>query len=836
MPTLRDASRHSLVADVVVGLRQLNKHRAVSAAAILSLGLAIGATTAAFRLVDAVLLRPMPVADPAGLFVVATTFLDAEKKLDLEEIVDYPTYRRYSEAAGDRAELMALGGAYRTSLTFEPDGTPEQAYRQHVSGNVFPSFGLRPAIGRLLSPADDLVPGGHPVAVLSDDYWRRRFGRDPDAVGQRFRMGSRTYEIVGVAPSGFTGTEPGVLTDVFLPAMMNADAINNPNWSWLRIWARPRPGVAPEQVRDVLHAAYMQEHRRNVEKMARDTPREAVDALLSREVRLIAAGTGASRTQRTYRRPLTFLAALVVIVLVIACVNVANLRTAQAAARAREMAIRVSLGAGRARLVRMLLVESALVSAAAMTVGWLFAWPAAPFVVSLLAPPEEPVRLAMEVDWRAVLFGALVALGVTSLFGVLPAIRASAVHPAAALRDGRYQPSHARLMRWLVAAQIAFCVFVLFVASLFVATFDRLSARPLGFSSDRLLVVKIENRGPAQPPAVWASVTEHLRQTPGVSSAAFAGWAPLSGNRWSGYAGVPGRPVENVLTYMLDVVPGYFETMGTAIISGRDFRPGDLPPRADPQGRPMGGVGIVNEAFARQYFDGGSPIGRLATRRVTRELDAPMEIVGLVPDAVYYDVRETMRPTVYVPIEDRSGGSLIVRTTGDPAALVPALRNELSRARPDFTVADTQLQRAVVRRQMLRERLLATLSLFFAAVALLLAGVGLYGVLNHAVVRQRHEIGVRLALGARTSHIVGRVTSELLGMTALGVAAGVIAGLSSARIVESLLFQVTATDASTLATPVLTLVSTAIVATIPPAIRAARTDPAETLRGSPVLN
>ncbi|MGH7554092.1 MAG: FtsX-like permease family protein, partial [Longimicrobiales bacterium] len=453
----------------------------------------------------------------------------------------------------------------------------------------------------------------------------------------------------------------------------------------------------------------------------------------------------------------------------------------------------------------------------------------APFVVSMLAPPEDPVRLILGFDWRSLAFGVALTLLVTFLFGLAPALRASAVKPISALKGGEDPHARRSLMKSLIAAQTAFCVLVLFVAGLFVATLERLSNRPLGFSPERVVVLATDVRGARQPPEIWAQVVDHLRQVPGVGSVSMAGWPLLTGNRWTGSVRVAGRAVDSRSPYFLDVAPGFFETMRIGRIDGRDFRPGDAPPRLQGD-TPSPGVGIVNEAFARTYFDGQSPVGKTVDALGAKNAIARVQIVGYVRDAVYASVRELIRPTVYVPMEGRSDCALLVRTSGDPLALAPVLRREISRVRSEFRVRNIGLQSALLRHQMVRERLLAALSLFFAIVALLLASIGLYGVLNYSVIQRRREIGIRMALGARSTDLVRRVSTQALGMLCLGSLIGVAGGLASGRFVATLLFEVKSTDVGMVMAPILTLAAAAVVAALPPAIRAVRVDPAQTLR------
>jgi len=819
----------ALSSDAIFGWRQLNKRRAASAAAILSLALAIGATTAVFRLVDAVLLRTLPVAEPERLSYLATSLIDREGRPDYRDDFDYPTFRKYRDLVADRADLMVVGVATRQDAIFPPSDEPERINRQFLSGNVFGVFGLQPALGRLLTPNDDVTPGAHPVAVLSYDFWTRRLARAPDVVGKTFRIGNERFEIVGVAPKGFIGTEPGELTDVFVPAMMNAQAINSPGWSWFRIWMRPKPGWATDQVLHPLQAAFLREHEERAQSFDADTPREVINLYMNQKLRLMPAAVGASDLQKQYRRPLLILGVLVALVLLVACANVGNLLTGQAAARAREMALRVSIGAGRGRLIQLVLVESALLAAFASAVGAMFAWWSAPFVISMLRMPEDPVRVVLNAGWRELTFGAALALFVTLLFGLAPALRASAIQPVSALKGGEDPHSRRRLMSGLLAAQMAFCVLVQFVAGLFVTTFQRLSTRPLGFSYEHVLVMDASGGG-EHPLGTWMQVADELRQTPGVEAVSLAGWPLLSGNGWTSNVRVPGRALEARSPYFLNVSPGFFETMRIAMLDGRDFRPGDIAPHLSGPGKAVPGVGIVNETFARTYFDGQNPVGRRVDVSQGKDISASMEIVGYVRDAAYRNMREPIRPTVYVPHGSRRNSTFLVRTAGNPLALAPLLRRRVSESRTDFRVRTIQPQSNFVRWHLLRERLLAALSSFFAIVALVLAAVGLYGVLNYSVTQRRREIGIRMALGAGSAQVVRGVTAGLIGVVSLGLLIGLAGGVACGRFVESLLFEVKSADPGAVVTPLLTLVGAGLLAALAPAIRAVQIDPAQTLR------
>src|SRR5579863_5719881 len=417
--SLREASRDvrllpwldSLRADAVFGWRQLMKRKVTSAAAILSLALGIGACTSAFRLIDALLLRPLPVASPERLYALARqgdSLVDG--KPSSFDGWAYPVFRLMRDAVKDQAELIAISYAQRMDLTYKSDQEMEKAYLQYVSGSMFGAFGLRPALGRLLTANDDRKPGAHPYAVLSFDYWSRRFGRDPKVIGRTFRMGDRLFEIVGVGPEPFTGTETGTVTGIFVPTMMHPGATRD-DWTWLRTLAVTKPGVSLEPLRaklDAISRAFEYERAKGFTGM----PKKSIDRFLAQTVMLEPAAAGVSGLQSDYRQSLASLGVLVSLVLLIACANVANLMTAQAAARAREMALRVSIGAGRWRLVQLVLVEAAWIGVMAAGVGFGLAWWSAPFIVSRINPSGDPARLFLPADWRVLGFGLILTVSV----------------------------------------------------------------------------------------------------------------------------------------------------------------------------------------------------------------------------------------------------------------------------------------------------------------------------------------------------------------------------------------------------------------------------------------
>lgn len=820
----------SLRADVVLGWRRLVQSKVTSLAAILSLALAIGACTATFRLVDSLLLRPLPVTGADRLYVVAFQSPGAvDGKLVVYDSSSYPMFERMRAVAQGDAELFAVSYAARTDLTYASDEETERAYRQFVSGNMFPVFGLQPALGRLFSSSDDVTPGAHPSAVLSHDYWTRRFGGDPKVIGRTFRMGGALYEIAGVASAGFTGTETGTMTDIFVPMMMADPAsLKSSNNFWLRTLAVVHPGTNPERLSQKLLAIFRAIQLERAKGFTGMTKRE-LDRYFQETMLLEPAASGRSNLQRDYRQPLIALGALVALVLLIACANVANLMTARAAARDREMALRVSIGAGRRRLVQLVLVESALLAVLATGCGAVFAWWAAPVVVQRIASFGDPSRLDLSGDWRTLAFTLALTLLVTALFGLPPALRASAIRPVTSLKEGRDPQARNRLMHVLIGVQVAFCFLVLFASGLFIATFDRLANQPLGYSPDRIVNLESLTRT-AVTPVYWDQVADQLRNVPGVEAVAMSAWPVMSGESRVSFVSINGAAPADVLADWMPVSAGWIGAMKIPLLDGRDFRVDDTAPA----------VAIVNQSFNRQYLDGANPIGKFFELVDSKGGRVRAQIVGLVGDARNRDrMSLPIRPTFYMPLRRSSGGALlqaveratfVVRSGGgDPQGLAGALRRAVAAAHPGFRVSNVRTQGEIIASTTMRERLLAMLALFFSVVAMLLAVVGLYGVLDYSVLQRRREIGIRLAIGAASGDVARRVAGEALATVLVGLIAGMLVGIVCARYVESMLYQVRG-DLGAMAVPCVSILSVALVATIPAVIRAVRIDPVTMLR------
>lgn len=816
----------SLVRDVRLSMRTLRKNAVVTAAALVSLALAVGACVAAFSLVEALILRPLPVRQPEGLIYLAFPTYTSERPES--DTFNDPLFVRLRQGAREYVDLFAMSTQVNRPARFDgPGSEKEQVRTQYVSGDAFEKLGVTSAVGRVITAQDDERPGAHPVAVVSHAFWLRRFGGDPAIIGRWFALEDRPFQIVGVAASRFTGIEPGRPTDVWLPyAMYNPRAFGNPFFNWFRVIGRPKTNVRAEQARSVLQAAFTGFRRENAQGFGGNPSPEIIRRFLDAPLYMRSAANGPSPLRRQFERPLWILAAIAALVLLIAGSNIANLFLARTAAREHEMALRLSIGASRGRLIQHVLVESALLSGAACVLGFVFAAVAAPAVVAMLGSIENPVHLDLHVNWRVAAFAAGLALATTALFGLAPALRASGVAPMTVLKAGGARSSRRlAVMRPFVMIQVAFGVIVLFVGDLLVLSFARLSHVNPGFAASDVLLVSVETVrrvSAVEQRRALLEVLDRVRNVPGVQAVSAAEFNVL-GRAWTHNVRVPGTEHETIEATMAPVMPGYFETMKIPVLAGRAFASRDLESNSP-------AVMMVNEAFARRYFGRESAVGRSFEGRFFEgDTAARYEIVGVVADA-RYDLRQPAAPTLYILLPLRTNGTIHVRVAGDPLTLASRLREEIRAANPLFRVTSVGTQSAVVDQTLVRERLLARLSGFFAVVGLVLAAVGLYGVLSYSVVERTREIGIRIALGARQLRVIRTVLADAGGSALAGIACGLAGGLYLSRFVESLLFEVTPLEFWSIALPMGTLLLAALFAAALPAWRAARVDPVIALR------
>jgi putative ABC transport system permease protein len=823
---LRETSRdvrllpwlESLGRDLRLGVRLLRKDAVVSLAAIASLGLAIGACTAAFALIDALILRQLPVKDPYAL--VRLNREGAQDEPEFAHTFSYPQFERVRDALSGRMDTFSMSEqSMRQAVLPDAGGAEEKVETQYVSGNAFNALGVRAALGRLLMPDDDVSPGGHQVAVISHAFWTRRLGGAPAVLGQWIAIEQKPFQIVGVAQAGFTGGQPGFLTDVWIPNMMfQRESLRSPRWNWLQIWIRVPPGDTRETVEAMVKTTLL-----NAEGITKAETEQRGKKVAEAAVSVVDASTGVSPVRRLFRRPLLALAVIVGIVLLIACSNIANLLLARGAARTREMALRASIGAGRGRLIQQVLLESSVLTLAATVFGVLCANLAVPLLVGMLTTNEDPVYIEAGLDWRVVTFVAALGCLTTMIFGLVPALRAASTRlgEATAVSSHRYT-AHAGAARWLVAMQIAFSLMILFVAGLLLRSFDRLLAVDLGFNPNQVTLLSIEMRDrlePAQAREIGRQVVARVQSLSGVESASMSGWALFRGWSWGNDVGLPSG--ERAPTSRLAVSPGFFRTMQARVLDGREFQPADIE-ATNPL--PV----IVNEAFARKYFPSARAVGQvLSATQNGRPLS--YTIVGIVADVRDRAVRGPVGPYLY-SLQTDPAAAMQVRSSLDPRTLADRVRSELSGIHPSLRLVDVTRQSALVMNTLLRERLLAVLSGFFAALGLALAAVGLYGVTSFAVVRRTREIGIRVTLGAQAPAIVRSVIGGILLAVTGGIVIGLVGGIYFSGFVRTFLFETEPSSLSSLALPVICLLIVACVAAWSPARRATRIDPAEALR------
>ncbi|HEY1947711.1 MAG TPA: ABC transporter permease [Bryobacteraceae bacterium] len=810
------AGLESMLQDVRYAWRGMRKNPAFAVTAVLSLGLAIGANTAIYSVVDAAILRPLPVPEPERLFTLGWPGIEepGSETSPERDVFGYSLYQQLRVAAGDSARLALFSYPNRIAAQGpNPNAPVERIIRQFVSGDAFAILQVPPALGRVFSSDDDRVPGGHPVAVLSHDYWRRRFHADPAVIGRRLQIDGKNYYVIGVAREGFFGIEPGKFVDVWLPAMMyDKDALINSNFGWFRIAGRLAPGVTREQVQARLQPSFHVFQEDSVKRNA--TMPLAVQKQYRKLVLHVHPGaTGPSGFRTTFTRPLWIVLGAAVGILLIACANVASLLLARFTARAAEMAMRVSLGAGRRRLMRQLLTESLLLSAMAGVLGWVAARMVAPVLVSWLSKESDPVRFALAMDTRVLLFCVAVSTLAAVFFGLLPAWQATGAQPIGALRGTSGQAGKLRMGRFCVGLQVAFAFCLVMAGASFLFSLRNLFAINPGFDAHGVAVLSFNNDSRDTPEQLRGAIAT----LPGIQAAAVASWAIFNNSGWGTQVILPGKALSERKENFYSISPGYFTALRTPLLSGRDFE------RHDTQETKMVPT-IVNQAFARRYFGGENALGR-TFQRASGESH---QIIGIAADAHYYDLRHEPPPLIYAPIGGANYFALYVRSTldvGSVARLVERESRTMGMRVQEITTLDT-----LVGNTLLREKLLAGIGGVFAFLGLLLAAIGLFGLLNYSVARRTKEIGIRAALGARRGELVLLVLKDLGAMVGTGLLAGLAGSLGLMTFLQSLLFGIKAADPLVIATAMSIFLFAAFAAGALPANRAAGVDPMVALR------
>ena len=820
--------------DLRLAVRSLRATPIVTAVAVLSLALGIGANTAMFSLVDSLILRALPVREPQRLAILTDRPPQAEWWTNpiWEAIRDRHVFGRAFAWSTQQFDLATRGESRPV------DGI-------YASGGMFDTLGIQPMLGRTLRESDDRRGGGEdgPVAMIGYGFWQRQYGGAADAVGRSLTLNGVRFTIVGVTPPDFFGPDIGRSVDVTLPLSCEAlirgkeSMLDRRSTWWLTVMVRLDPSQTTETATAALRGLQPQVRE---ETLPPEWPPAEQSRYLKDPFTLVAGATGVSLLRERYERPLVTIMIVVSLVLLIACANIANLLLARATARRHEWSVRLALGASRWRLVRLLLTESLLLSALGAACGVLVARWGGQLLVRQLTNQASKVFLDLAINGRVLGFTTAVAILAALVFGTVPAFRAADAAPIDALKEhawGAAGDARIGLASGLVVAQVALSLMLVVAAGLLVRTFASLASVRLGFESDRVLLVSMNTMRTETPPeqriALYERVRDAVASTPGVASATVSVVSPVGGMTWttriqaSGGVEVPER---QRLSNFNAILPGWLATYGTALEAGRDITDRDT--ATSPR------VALVNEAFVRRFFNGGNPIGR-AVQQVMFTSTAPREIVGVVADAVYRSVREPVPPTMYVPLAQFDARpqspapaqvTLAMRpASGPPSLLARSVAAAIAGVNPDLSLAFRLLSEQVSA-SLAQERLVAVLSTFFGALALLLAALGLYGVTAYEVARRRAEIGIRLALGAPPATVVRLVLARVARLVGIGVVVGAVASAWASKFVAALLYGLQPRDPLTFVGAAVTLAAVGAVAGWLPAHRASRIDPAEVLR------
>jgi predicted permease len=825
--------------DLKLALRVFWKNPAFAAIVVLTLALGSGANTAIFTLLDQVMLRALPVERPDRLVVLhAPGPFSGWSEVNSDTVI--PMSHPMFEGLRDRTPAFAGVLAHApASIHLTLKDATERVNGDMVSGGFFQVLGLRAAHGRLFTPDDDRVPSGHPVVVLGHGLFERSFGGDPAAVGRTVNINNHPMTIVGVAPRGFNGVEVGSAVDVYVPLAMQQEV--QPTWGkrlgdwrsrWLTAMARLKDGVPPSEASAAANLVYsqlLQEDWAHI-KGGSDTFRTR---FFKKTLTLLPGGRGTSGMRDQSGTPLLVLMGMVGLVLLIACANVASLLLTRATSRHKETAVRLALGAGRLRLVRLHLVESMALSLAGGLVGLQLAYWVGQALVRALPFSDATRTLSAAPDWRVGLFTLGLSVIAGMGFGLVPALRASRADLAPALKSeaSSVVGGTFRLRKGLVVAQVALSLLLLIGAGLFTRSLMNLRALDPGFQPDRLFAFDVDPARSGQDfttrVATLGRIQGELGGEPGVASASAAAVTLMSNSnssstvRVEGYEAKEGEDMNPSFNY---VAPGFFETVGLPLVAGRDLSETDV------LGAPP--VAVVNEVFARYYFKNENPVGRrFGLGRRGEGYD--VEIVGVVRDGKAASMREEPRRFVYVPYaqEESVGGlTYYVRSTVESDSFGAQLRAAVGRVDPTLPVTNLKTMQAQIGESLFVERMVAALSAAFGLLATVLAAIGLYGVMSFAVVQRTREIGLRIALGADRRAVLTLVLRDVAVLAALGIAIGLPGGYGLGKLIESQLFGLSARDPLTFGAATLALVTTAFVAGLVPAVRAARVDPMTALR------
>jgi predicted permease len=827
------------LADLRFALRGLRRSPLFSTVAILSLALGIGANTAIFTLIDQILLRKLPVKAPDELVMLYQRGDHNGSNMG-SRMHSYPIYQDLQKRAEPLAEVLCRR-LVPASLSIE--NRTERVVAEVVSGNFFSMLGVGPALGRVFnSQEDDQVYQGHPVVVLSYDYWVSRFARDPAVLGKKILVNDYPMSIIGVSAQGFAGIDPAQSPQIRVPILMKAAMMPDWGWihmddrrtRWIQVFGRLKPGYTVDAAAAPLQGLFTQIRGYEMTlPAAKDWSPYSRDRFMKGSIVVESAAMGYSGLRNDFSTALVVLMCMVGLVLLIACANVANLLIARGFMRQRELAVRLSLGASRGRLVRQLLVESLVLSFAGGLVGLGLSIVLTRGLLALVPSEGQPLLVNAHPDWRILAFTLCLTFATGIFFGLLPALRASRPDPWTTLKDtvGSIAGTGGSLFlrKGLVAAQVALSFLLLFGAGLFVRSLQNLKTTDTGVALDNLVTFQLSPAlsGYDEERAVRFNrdLLDRLRSSPGVKSAAMAAVAILSGNEWDSSMSVEGHRAadgEDMQAFMNAFSPGYFETMKIPILEGRDFRQSDLTQQPT--------VAIVNRRFAEHFFKGKSAVGKRLGRGNRPDTKLTIEIVGVVADSLYEGPREGVHRQVFVPNWGRNSATFYVRTQTGSSSAFNLIRNEVRQLDSSMPVYAMKTVEGQLDETLLTDRLIALLSAGFGLLATVLASIGLYGVMAFVVARRKKELGIRLALGAQPGLVIWMVMREVLLLLSIGLAVGIPAAMALGRFVSAQLYDIELRDPWLAGSTMVLLTVVSAVAGLIPAFRASRIDPILALR------
>jgi predicted permease len=823
-----------LLQDLLYGLRAMLRSPGITIVALLSLALGIGANTAIFSLMDVVMLRSLPVKDPQQLVLLgkgnASGITD---DFGVTQLYSYPFYRelqKRNQVFSETASLFSMRSDVHGTVSDRNQAEPMQV--QLVSGTYFPLLGVQAIIGRTLTDQDDSTEGDHPVAVVSYSWWKKGLARDPNVLNRTLKIGDTTYSIVGVAPPEFFGTVVGESPDIWIPMSMvehvppHFKGAYSDNFAEsLYILGRLKPGVSMAQATTNVNLLFQQILRHLRGSLSQDDAK----ALKEARVSLTPMATGLSSLRQQFSDPLKILMGIAGLVLLIACANIANLLLARSTVRTREFAVRQALGAGRGRLVRQLLTESMMLALAGGALGVAFAAVASRLLLRLVSGGPEAVPLNLAIDSRMLLFTLAVTLVTALLFGTIPAMRATRLELTQSLKDRQGAATirgKGLLAKSLIISQVAFSLLLVVAAGLFLRSLVNLTRVDLGFDKQNVLFLHLDESSAGYKDdeprlyGLYRQITERVNALPGVHGVGFSSFVFHEGS-WNGSVQVAGAEKPSDVNVKHNVITnGYFSTLHIPLLAGRDFGPQDT--TTSPK------VAIISERMARTMFPKGNPIGRHYS---IGDKNKP-EVIGIVKDVKFGSLQEDPETLDYVPAtqDPMYLGDLVVRYTGDFSSVSSAVRRTIHEIDHNLPISNVTTLDEQVARSYIDQRIVAQLSTFFGLLAVFLSAIGIYGLMSYVVSRRTNEIGIRMALGAERMHVRWLVMREVLVLVAIGIAIGIPAALLSSRLVASMLFGLSATDAGSLLAAVAVMLAIAALAGYLPARRASRVDPMVALR------